>query len=105
MRLPQHTTAILIATIAAVCLLLGMIFGSAKLPSCVNGNMTYRQASIIIWTIALPAWFVIEDWWKPDDDAGLKEFRKNQDLAKHVWMVLGSIAAAIVGATINYSTE
>lgn len=56
----SHKVAIAGASAIGVILLTGMLIGSGKLPDTINPDMTYRQAAIIIWTIGVPAWFVIE---------------------------------------------
>lgn len=102
MKLPSHQTAVTIASALAVVTLVGMLVGRPALPSFINPNLSYREASFIAWTIGMPAWFVIESWWEPTDVEALAKFRKDQEMAKYLWLVLGSIAAAIVGATLSY---
>lgn len=96
----SHKAAVLIATIGAIVLLAGILFGNMPMPASVGSHLSVREACLAAWAIAVPAWFTFEEWWTPTDPEYEKTFRRNQQFARYGWLAAGLIIAAIIGTTI-----
>ena len=97
-----HKLAIGSATVGAIVLIAGMLFGwKYSLRDLLGVDRTAREAAIALWTFLLPAWFLFEEWWAPSDDkpAELAKFRKNQQYARYGWTVVGAVVAILIGLT------
>jgi len=100
---PMHKVAVGAATVGALLLVAGMIFGNHI--SFPGGHGTIRDISIALWAFALPWWFEIEEWFAPDDEAGMKRFQRGQKFGRRLWIGVGAMVAIIIGVSAPQYAE
>lgn len=94
----SHKWAIVLATLGAILLLVGILFGwRYSLKDLLGIDRTVRDAAIALWAFLLPAWFTFEEWWAPQDATQLATFRKNQQYARYGWTAAGGVIAILIG--------
>lgn len=92
-----HKASIILAIIVALVLLVGMIIGNHGMPPIFNtSSRTVRELCVALWVFLLPAWFSLEEYWAPDSDPELKQFRKSQQFARMFWTLLSGCVAIII---------
>lgn len=96
-RTSVHKLAMAAASVVALLLLAGIVFGGETELSSIGSTNTLRQSCLAIWAIVVPAWFVFEELWLPEDPVELKNFRRGQKYAHFAWMVAGLVVAAFIG--------
>ena len=94
-----HKLAAGVATIGALLLIAGMLFGNRPVPDFIGGHGTVRSLAIALWAFALPWWFEIEEWFVPEDDARRKRFERAQKYARRLWIGIGAMVAIIIGVS------
>ena len=94
----SHKWAIACATLGAVLLIIGMLFGwKYSLKDLLGVDRTARDAAIALWAFLLPAWFTFEEWWAPQDAGELANFRRGQQYARYGRTIAGGVVAILIG--------
>ena len=97
----SHVAAIIGAVLGALLLLAGMLFGSSPLSHYgVASELTIQQACLALWSVVVPAWFIVEEHWSPSDPVQQAAFRRSQATAKYGWLVAGFCVALIIGQSM-----
>jgi len=93
--------AIALATLVALVLLAGMLFGhSATLERWTGLDSSVRDVCLALWAFLLPSWFTLEEaWFAPKDPDALADFYAVQKRGRITWLIVAGAVAILIGST------
>jgi hypothetical protein len=95
-----HRVAAYAATLGALALLAGALWGGNDHFTVFGLDRTVRQVLVGLYSFLLPIWFALEQaCWEPDkNDPNCGRFRRGQRIFRIIWIVIGGGVGIIVAS-------